>query len=150
MRITALVENTAARDGVAAEHGLSLLIEANGRCVLFDAGQTDALLGNAAALGVNLARVDTAVLSHGHYDHAGGFPAFFSVNDRAPLYVHAGFDLPHWHGEKYIGVPAGLAENPRVIVADNRCDLGDGFAIVRAEAWKGGTDMWLLEQWRQV
>ena len=130
MRITALVENTAARDGVAAEHGLSLLIEANGRCVLFDAGQTDALLGNAAALGVNLARVDTAVLSHGHYDHAGGFPAFFSVNDRAPLYVHAGFDLPHWHGEKYIGVPAGLAENPRVIVTDSRRDLGDGFTIV--------------------
>ncbi|MBQ6521451.1 MAG: MBL fold metallo-hydrolase, partial [Atopobiaceae bacterium] len=136
MRITALVENTAARDGIAAEHGLSLLIEANGRTVLFDAGQTDALLGNAAALGIDLARVDTAVLSHGHYDHAGGFPAFFSVNDRAPLYVHAGFDLPHWHGEKYIGVPAGLAENPRVIVADSRRDLGDGFTIVSYGACK--------------
>ena len=50
MRITALIENTAARNGITAEHGLSLLVEANGRRVLFDAGQTDALLGNAAAL----------------------------------------------------------------------------------------------------
>ncbi|MBQ6521413.1 MAG: hypothetical protein IJI15_01095, partial [Atopobiaceae bacterium] len=38
--------------------------------------------------------------------------------------------LPHWHGEKYIGVPAGLAENPRVIITDDRCDLGEGFTIV--------------------
>lgn len=130
MRITALIENTSARKSIVAEHGLSLLIEANGRTVLFDAGQSAAMLANAAALGINLAHVDTAVLSHGHYDHAGGFPAFFSVNDRAPLYAHADFDLPHWHGEKYIGVPGELAASPRIIDAGNRCDLGDGFTIV--------------------
>jgi 7,8-dihydropterin-6-yl-methyl-4-(beta-D-ribofuranosyl)aminobenzene 5'-phosphate synthase len=32
--------------------------------------------------------VDFATISHGHSDHSGGTPAFFKVNDHAPVYVH--------------------------------------------------------------
>ena len=67
MRITALIENTAARNGITAEHGLSLLIEANGRRVLFDAGQTDSLLGNAAALAIDDRPVGIDIENYDHY-----------------------------------------------------------------------------------
>ena len=76
MRITALMENTAPEGALRCEHGLALHIEHGGKRYLLDAGATGALLDNAAALGIDLAAVDAAVLSHGHYDHAGGFPAF--------------------------------------------------------------------------
>ena len=50
------------------------------------------------------------------------------------------------------GLKLPLAEAVERCVAclDASIIMGDGFAIVRAEAWKGGTDMWLLEQGRQA
>ena len=50
------------------------------------------------------------------------------------------------------GLELPLAEAVEACVAclDASIIMGDGFAIVRAEAWKGGTDMWLLEQGRPV
>ena len=130
MRITALAENTTSRDNLVAEHGLSLLIEANGRTVLFDSGQSDALVGNARTLGIDLALVDTAVLSHGHHDHSDGFPAFMGINDHATIYAHRGCDLPHFHGEKYIGIDYALIGDPRLQLLDGGLSLGDGFEIV--------------------
>ncbi len=32
---------------------------------------------------MSLADIDTAFLSHAHYDHSGGFEAFFKENDKA-------------------------------------------------------------------
>ena len=50
------------------------------------------------------------------------------------------------------GLELPLAEAVEACIAclDASIIMGDGFAIVRAEAWKGGTDMWLLEQGRQA
>ena len=75
MRIVTLVENTALRPELEAEHGLSLFIETNGRRLRFDMGQSPAFARNAARLGVDLGTVDTAILSHGHYDHVGAVAA---------------------------------------------------------------------------
>ena len=47
MKITVLTENTSAREDIAAEHGLSLFIEACGHNILFDMGQTDIFAENA-------------------------------------------------------------------------------------------------------
>ena len=83
-----LVENKTEHSGMLAEHGLSIYIEADDKKILFDAGASDILLHNAKVMDVELKDVDFAVVSHGHYDHTGGFPAFCALNEKAPVYLH--------------------------------------------------------------
>lgn len=83
-----LVENKTEHTGLLAEHGLSIYIEADGKKILFDAGATDIIIHNAEVMGIDLKKIDLAAVSHGHYDHTGGFPAFCALNDKAPIYIH--------------------------------------------------------------
>lgn len=69
-----------------AEHGFSVLVEtASGERVLFDAGATDRTVPhNLRLLGLDITRdIDTAVLSHGHSDHAGAIGLL-----RCPVHAH--------------------------------------------------------------
>ena len=84
--ITILVDNVHAR-GLVNEWGLSIHIATPRHRVLLDFGQTDAFAQNACSLGIDLASVDHAVLSHAHYDHADGMEAFFAINEHAPLHL---------------------------------------------------------------
>ncbi|MBN2404254.1 MAG: MBL fold metallo-hydrolase, partial [Coriobacteriia bacterium] len=80
VRLVTLVENTSPNRGLLGEHGLSILVQANGFNVLVDTGAGPHAVGrNAAALGVCLQDVDRIVLSHGHYDHTGGLAEVLSV-----------------------------------------------------------------------
>lgn len=85
MKVTVLTENTANRRGLLGEHGLSVLIEGQGRKLLFDTGQSGVYVHNAEKLGIRLDDVDAVILSHGHYDHAGGLEAF--PGSLPPVYV---------------------------------------------------------------
>lgn len=63
-----------------AHHGLSVLITAyrgeEKRTLLLDAGPEGAtFMRNAGILGVDFGAIDAVVLSHGHWDHAGGLLA---------------------------------------------------------------------------
>lgn len=97
LKATVLVENGLTRcSRLACEHGLSLHLAYGGLRILLDFGQTDAFVRNAGALGVDLAHVDHAVLSHAHYDHADGMPAFFTRNATAPLHLSAACTETCW------------------------------------------------------
>jgi len=121
--ITVLVENTAGREGLEVEHGLSFWIEADDYRVLMDTGQTDAVVRNASALGVDLARTDAIVLTHGHYDHTGGLAALGPMVAEARVIAHpdvlrARWSCPSRKEARYIGIPKSarkdLERAPRV------------------------------------
>ena len=64
--------------GLRAEHGFSALVTVRtgnmSSTLLFDTGASpDALAVNAERLGVDTGALQGVVLSHGHFDHAGGF-----------------------------------------------------------------------------
>ncbi len=130
MRVTVLMENTTCRPDLSCEHGLSLYIDANGRRILFDAGQTEAFADNAALLGMDLQSVDLAILSHGHYDHSGGLLRFLQENDHAPVYMHRAAPEPHWHGpEKNIGIDPALMDTGRIVMTGDAFDLAEGLRL---------------------
>ena len=130
MIIRVLMENTAQSSGFTAEHGLSLYIETGDRKILFDAGQSDAFWDNAQKLGVALKKVDTAVLSHGHYDHGGGLSRFLEGNGAATVWVNPHAFEGHYNaGEAYIGLAPELAENSRICFAQDGQTLGDGLTL---------------------
>jgi 7,8-dihydropterin-6-yl-methyl-4-(beta-D-ribofuranosyl)aminobenzene 5'-phosphate synthase len=87
-KLTILVENTASRNDLQAEHGLAFWIEYAGKSILWDTGQSDILLQNAQVLGIDLKRADAIVLSHGHYDHTGGLSAVRHQAPQVPVYLH--------------------------------------------------------------
>lgn len=89
MRVDVLVENSLLEGGrdLHAEFGLSLHIEHEGRKTLFDTGTSGVFADNAEAMGITIADVDVAVLSHHHFDHGGGLQRFFELNQRATVYL---------------------------------------------------------------
>ncbi|MBQ2738978.1 MAG: MBL fold metallo-hydrolase [Oscillibacter sp.] len=113
MKFTTLFENTSCSEELAHGHGLSIYIETAKHKILFDMGPDDGFLKNAKKLGVDLEAVDTAVLSHGHYDHGGGLETFCWQNPKAKIYIHqAAFgDYYSNHPEQgleYIGIDQSL------------------------------------------
>jgi 7,8-dihydropterin-6-yl-methyl-4-(beta-D-ribofuranosyl)aminobenzene 5'-phosphate synthase len=113
MELYVLIENqTSDRPRLVSEHGLSMLVVAHGRRVLFDTGASAALVNNADQLGLgdDLARIDAVVLSHGHYDHTGGLPAVLERTRRPmPVHIRPGFFAPRLSTSqgrhRAIGVP---------------------------------------------
>ena len=85
MRLTVVVENRAS-PGCSEAHGFAAWLEAGSAVVLVDTGPDANLLAqNAAALGLDLGRVEAVVLSHGHDDHSGGLPAVVAARAGRPL-----------------------------------------------------------------
>ena len=112
-RITVLVDNTAHTPGLATEHGLAMALEISqpgsdhNILWLWDTGQSDAFLKNAAQLGVNPAQAQGLALSHGHYDHTGGLAALLTTGFGGAILAH-----PQWITPRFSVHPG---ERPRAI-----------------------------------
>lgn len=90
--ITTLIENSPGEHhGLLSEHGISFHIRKDGHSLLFDAGQSEAFIHNAAKLRVGLSATDFVVLSHGHYDHSGGFRRLCDYASDFELRIGNGF-----------------------------------------------------------
>ena len=130
MKIVTLMENTACREDLTAEHGLSLYIETGAHRILFDAGQTDAFADNAQKLDIDLSSVNLCILSHGHYDHGGGLERFLEVNSTAPVYLRRDAFGEHFNGtEKYIGLSESLRNSGRLVFTDDALELAPGITL---------------------
>lgn len=113
MRATVVVDNIGT-DAMPGEWGLCVYIEYGDKVILLDAGASALFQENAQKLGLDLGRVDCGVLSHAHYDHANGIPAFFHCNSHAKFYLRQGcapdcYDGP-WLFKFYIGIPRDLLQ----------------------------------------
>ena len=84
-----------------ASHGLSCLITVHrggeSRTLLFDSGpEADTFARNIGQLGLDLTGVEAVMLSHGHWDHAGGMLRAIDLiradgrNRDLPFYAHPG------------------------------------------------------------
>ncbi|MGI6736068.1 MAG: MBL fold metallo-hydrolase [Anaerovoracaceae bacterium] len=137
LTVTVLVENTT-EGSLPAEHGLSLYLEYGGHCCLLDFGASALFAENARRMGIDLAAVDLAFISHAHNDHTTGLEAFFRLNRTAPVYLRRGAadgtpisrDGPgRW---REIGMPAGILERDaqRFRLVDDDFEAADGIWLI--------------------
>lgn len=119
IKLVTVMDNVAGEQkAMKVEHGLSFYIETEDIRILFDFGSGIHALENAKRLGIRLEKVDFAVGSHGHYDHAAGYPHFVREGLCCPLITGKGFFHEKYakNGPKatYLGNgfdPAFLREN---------------------------------------
>lgn len=133
MKITVLIENTT-QNKLVCEHGLSLFIEYKDKKILLDAGSTDNFYKNAQKLGIAPESADICVLSHGHYDHSGGFPEVLERNEKLRVYAQKtafGNYMSGNGGLHGIGIPENVVRyKDRFIEADGFLQLSDGIYLV--------------------
>ena len=80
--------------GTILDWGFSALIHYNGKTILFDTGNNaDKFEHNVKALGVDLNKVDIAILSHRHFDHISGFDYMLTVKPTVKAYLPADYAL---------------------------------------------------------
>jgi 7,8-dihydropterin-6-yl-methyl-4-(beta-D-ribofuranosyl)aminobenzene 5'-phosphate synthase len=103
-----VLSDAKALHGFGSEHGLSYLIEADRKNILFDTGASDVFMKNAGILGIDLTVIDAIVLSHGHFDHGDGLQFI----DGKPLICHPGSFVRRYHeqGVGYIGLALTRAD----------------------------------------
>ena len=141
IKLTVLVENTARKRGILAEHGLSFWIETDRQKILFDTGQGMALQNNLKQLGFNPDLLDAIVLSHGHYDHTGGLAQTLQSANRPNLYAHPNALEPKFArnpdgSSRSIGISPSdkqaALENSTLLLAEEKLNLGDGIYLTGA------------------
>ena len=143
MKIVTLIENTPGIPGCCCEHGLSLYIETERHRILADTGASGIFLKNARMLGIDLRKIDLVVVSHGHYDHAGGVLDFARMNPEAKIYIHwqAGGRFFHLKetGEKYIGIEPEILTLPQCCLTEGEVALDEEVSLFSEI---GGRKLW--------
>lgn len=118
------------------EHGISFYIENGKDKVLFDTGQSFAVMShNSQELGIDLGGVEKIVLSHGHYDHTGGLDRMLDYN------IEKVFCHPCCFEEKYkmvdsepvyIGIPVSresIEKRTELILSKSRKKICDNILM---------------------
>lgn len=113
MKLTVLVDNnTNIDDYYLGEPALSFYIEDDDKKILFDTGYSDVFLLNAKKMNIDLKKIDTLVLSHGHNDHTGGLVHMLGFRQAIDVYAHPDLDGEKVHNGKDISSPILLDTLP--------------------------------------
>lgn len=135
-RVVVLCDNETSGPACACEWGLSLAVDLGGGAQggglwLWDTGQTDLFLKNAAALGVDVSTARGLALSHGHYDHTGGLPALLAAGFHGAVHAHPSCAAARYAKEKgkplHIGPPSPL---PPFLPAGPLTELAPGLTLI--------------------
>jgi 7,8-dihydropterin-6-yl-methyl-4-(beta-D-ribofuranosyl)aminobenzene 5'-phosphate synthase len=101
VQITILYDAFGRPSAMEKDWGFAAFIQYGDKRILFDTGDNpDILAKNAKAKGIDLSKLDFAVLSHRHGDHMGGMEYLLSVNPKVRIYAPKenfgvyGFSLP--------------------------------------------------------
>lgn len=77
MKIVTVMDNVGSENkALYHEHGLSFYIEKDDKNLMFDFGSGTHTFDNFEKLGLQIERIDHAIISHSHYDHAASYPNF--------------------------------------------------------------------------
>jgi 7,8-dihydropterin-6-yl-methyl-4-(beta-D-ribofuranosyl)aminobenzene 5'-phosphate synthase len=115
--------------GLMAEHGFSALVTiqraAHETTILFDTGLTpDGMITNADRLEVDPTAAQAVVLSHGHFDHAGGLAGLATrMSGRLPMVIH-----PKAWTQRRTLLPGGLHQEMPTL--SKRALTAEGFEVI--------------------
>lgn len=134
MLIRTLVDNRSDDENLGCQHGLSLYVETEKHRLLFDTGADVLFAGNACKMGIDLSKVDIAVISHGHSDHGGGLKAFLEINGTAKAYIQrmafSDYYANRPGGDKvYIGLDKGLLSSSRFVFVKDGLIIDDELTL---------------------
>jgi len=132
-----------------SEFGLSMHVESGHgtetRNILIDFGFTpEALVNNSNLVGIDPAKLDALVLSHGHYDHFGGLAGFLRQNNgklkvKLPIYVggEEAFCAREWTASPVRG-DFGALDRKALENADLTVKYAEGPALVADHGFTTG------------
>jgi 7,8-dihydropterin-6-yl-methyl-4-(beta-D-ribofuranosyl)aminobenzene 5'-phosphate synthase len=87
-RVTILYDAFSKSPEVTKDWGYSALVEYGGKRILFDTGNNAQIFEhNVKALGADLRKLDSVVISHRHADHTSGLTYLLSVNPTVKIYT---------------------------------------------------------------
>jgi 7,8-dihydropterin-6-yl-methyl-4-(beta-D-ribofuranosyl)aminobenzene 5'-phosphate synthase len=116
--------------GLVAEHGFAALVRVRRgdteSTLLFDTGLSpDGMVTNAERMGVDLAGIQAVVLSHGHFDHAGGLAGLAGRRGvrSLPMVLH-----PLVWTRRRLAVPGREAQELPTL--SRRALHGEGFEVI--------------------
>lgn len=146
MRLTLLVDDSKnlIRPELTAKHGASFFIELKGggktTNLLMDTGpSSDIVLQNAQKLNIDLKKVDSIVLSHGHYDHTGGLLGILEhVGGKVPIVAHPEALRPKFVAKKRLkkaGIPFRVSELEK---SSGILTLKRGLTSIAPGVWASG------------
>jgi 7,8-dihydropterin-6-yl-methyl-4-(beta-D-ribofuranosyl)aminobenzene 5'-phosphate synthase len=135
MKAIVVVDNIS-KDNLPGEWGLCIHIEYGEKNILLDTGGSGLFLKNAKSLGIDIRKIDYAILSHAHYDHADGMWKFFEANDTAKFYLRDGCNencyMKKWFFHKYIGIPKNILDEyqERIVYVKDDYTLFPGASLI--------------------
>src|SRR5215469_8075079 len=162
-RVTILYDAFGDSKAMTKDWGFSALVEHDGKRILFDSGNNAEIFEhNVKALGVDLTKIDFAVISHRHSDHATGVKYLLKVNPDVTVYVPAdggnGFGGPPFPATflrpdeslpakmRYFGGTdpeqfawGKLYDTGNFVLVDRLTEVSPGIFLVRTVSQKKGT-----------
>jgi len=117
--VKVIYDNYVSVEAMKADWGYSIYIEGLEKEILFDTGTKPEIFEeNFKKLGIDAGKIDYLVLSHEHYDHIGGIPAFIKMKKDIPVII------PHSFSDKFkkqmteAGLEPLLVKQPAMICAN--------------------------------